>query len=97
VELWREASALLLVFGLLALAISALRKRTGQAVGLFRPNGARSLTSVERISLTPQHALHLVRASGRELLLATHPHGCTVIADDRSAEHAPPLHREEHA
>ncbi len=93
-ELWREASALVAVFGLLALAVSALRKRTGQAVGLFRPHAARSLTSVERISLTPQHSLHLVRVAGRELLLATHPHGCTVISDGDSAERAAPPHRE---
>jgi flagellar biogenesis protein FliO len=85
------------VFGLLAIAISILRKRTGQSIRLFRPSTARSLTAVERISLTPQHSLHLVRAAGRELLLATHPHGCTVLADERAGESGTSLQRKEHA
>ena len=96
-ELWRQAAALLIVFGLLAFAITALRKRNGSSAGLFRPNAARALASVERISLTPQHSLHLVRASGRELLLATHPQGCTVISRDDIIGHSAPMRREEHA
>jgi len=95
-ELWRAAAALILVFGLLAFAVRAMRKRNGLPAGLFRPNTARALTSVERISLTPQHALHLVRAKGRELLVATHPQGLTVISDHPSAEPATSQHREEH-
>lgn len=95
-ELWREAAALITVFGLLGLAVWGLRSRNGA----LRAGPGKSLTSVERLALTPQHALHLVRASGRELLLATHPQGCTVIADGRPAD-APssslPLRREEHA
>jgi hypothetical protein len=85
VELWRDAAALILVFGLLAVGMAAARRRNGQSTGLFRPNAIRSLTALERISLTPQHSLHLVRASGRELLLATHPQGCTVISDSAQA------------
>ena len=76
-EAWREAAALIVVFGLLGAALWVLRHRTGA----LRAGPSKSLTSVERLALTPQHALHLVRASGRELLVATHPHGCTLISE----------------
>jgi hypothetical protein len=75
VEAWREALALATVFSLLGAALWALRHRTGA----LRGGSAKSLTSVERLALTPQHALHLIRTSGRDLLIATHPHGCTLI------------------
>jgi hypothetical protein len=29
--------------------------------------------------LTPQHTLHIVRVNGREILIATHPQGCSVV------------------
>jgi hypothetical protein len=34
---------------------------------------------VERLALTPQHTLHIVRINGREVLVATHPQGCSVV------------------
>ena len=42
---------------------------------------ARALESVERLPLTPQHSLHLVRIAGRELLVGTHPQGCVLLVD----------------
>lgn len=98
-ELWRDAAALMVVFGLLGYAVFLLRKRNGQA-GFFRPGAARVLSSVERVALTPQHALHLVRASGREFVLVTHPHGCTMISEmqaNQDMRATAALHREEHA
>jgi flagellar biogenesis protein FliO len=76
-ELWRESAALVTVFGLLGAALWALRRRTG---GLGA-GVSKSLTAVERIALTPQHTLHLIRISQRELLVATHPHGCTLLIE----------------
>ncbi|HEV2201286.1 MAG TPA: flagellar biosynthetic protein FliO [Bryobacteraceae bacterium] len=76
-ELWREAAALGAVFGLLGVAAWTLRARTG----MLRTRPGRSLTAVERIVLTPHHALHLVRVPGRELLVATHPQGCTLLIE----------------
>ena len=99
-ELWRDVAAFILVFGLLALAVAAMRKRNGQTSGFFRPSGAKALTSLERIALTPQHALHLVRAAGRELVLVTHPQGCTIVSETRTGDVAGEvnlLRREEHA
>jgi hypothetical protein len=37
------------------------------------------MIAVERLALTPQHTLHLVCIHGREVLLATHPQGCSAI------------------
>jgi len=40
----------------------------------------RVLQTVERVSLTQHHTLHVVRIRGDEVILATYPNGCTVIA-----------------
>jgi hypothetical protein len=85
-EAWREAAALLAVFILLGAAVWALRHRAG---GL-RMGSVKSLSAVERIALTPQHALHLVRAAGRELLVATHPHGCSLLFEQMPEAARPP-------
>jgi hypothetical protein len=39
------------------------------------------MVAMERLALTPQHTLHLVRINGREVLVATHPQGCSVVAN----------------
>jgi flagellar biogenesis protein FliO len=82
VELWREAAALCAVFGLLGAAVWTLRARAG----MVRTRPGKSLTAVERVALTPHHALHLVRAPGRELLVATHPQGCTLLFEEPLAQ-----------
>jgi flagellar biogenesis protein FliO len=54
-----------------------------QRKGLARFGGggaasARRMEAVERLSLSPQHSLHLVRVNGRLLLVASAPGGCSV-------------------
>jgi hypothetical protein len=44
-----------------------------------RSRRSRSLEPVEKLMLTPQHALHLIRVAGRDVIIATHPQGCTLI------------------
>jgi flagellar biogenesis protein FliO len=34
---------------------------------------------LERVPLTPQHAIHLVRVSGKVVLIGTAPSSCTVL------------------
>lgn len=85
-ETWREAAALVAVFGLLGAALWALRQRAGGV----RTGASKSLAAVQRLALTPQHALHLVRASGRELLIATHPQGCSLLCEQLSVASRPP-------
>jgi flagellar biogenesis protein FliO len=79
----RQVFSILLVFSLLGLALWKLR-RPGKPIGSLwrKPAGsARALESVERLALTPQHALHLVRVRGREMVVATHPQGCTLLGE----------------
>ena len=44
-----------------------------------RRRTVRSLESLERLPLTAQHTLHLVRLGERALLLAATPGGCTLV------------------
>jgi flagellar biogenesis protein FliO len=79
----RQALSVLLVLSLLGLALWKLR----QPGVSFRPPwrnpgaNARSLEAIERLALTPQHMLHVVRVQGREVVVATHPQGCTVLGN----------------
>ena len=43
-----------------------------------RPRHGR-IELAERVALSPQHSLHLVRLGGRALLIASHAGGCTLI------------------
>ncbi len=46
----------------------------------------RILQTVERVTLTQHHTLHVVRVHGREVVLATYPNGCTVIDVERGSQ-----------
>lgn len=81
----RQVLSILLVFALLGFTLWKLR-RGGNPVAFRAPwrrtaAGARAMESMERLPLTPQHALHLVRIHGREIVVATHPQGCTLLSD----------------
>jgi flagellar biogenesis protein FliO len=81
VELARQMLSVLFVFALLGAVIVALRK----GPLLIKRAGPRKLESVDRIALTPQHALHVVKVGGREVVVATHPQGCTVLEQLRES------------
>jgi flagellar biogenesis protein FliO len=73
-EMVRQIASLVLVFSLLGFVLWKVKAlRPG-----LRKSG-RALQSIERLTLSPQHTLHLLRVNGRDLLLATHPHGCTAL------------------
>jgi hypothetical protein len=80
-----QVFSVLLVFALLGAALWALRR--GGRVGFTLKGLAgkrvlgnqKSMVTVERLALTPQHTLHMVRINGREVLVATHPQGCSVV------------------
>jgi flagellar biogenesis protein FliO len=75
-DLIRQVMAVLLVFGLLGAAVWKLRG--GPLPG--RSTGTR-LASAGRLALTPQHAIHLVKIDGREIVVATHLQGFSVLGD----------------
>jgi hypothetical protein len=75
-ELEQQLLSVGFVFALLGAALFALRRRFTWPVRGIKD---RRLQSTGRVPLTPQHALHLVHYAGKELLIATHPQGCSVI------------------
>ena len=79
-ELARQMSAVMAVFGLLGTLLWMLR-RGGFAAMRTAVRGARSLESIERLALTQNHSLHLVKIRGREVVVATHPNGCAVLVE----------------
>jgi hypothetical protein len=82
-DVLRQVFSVLLVFSLLGAVLWILR-RGGRISfqGLVTKRASestRSMIAVERLALTPQHTLHIVRINGREVLVATHPQGCSVV------------------
>jgi Flagellar biosynthesis protein, FliO len=87
-DVLRQVFSVLLVFSLLGAVLWLLRRGgrisfrgfTVPGVAMTRVQGdTRSMVAVERLALTPQHMLHRVRINGREVLVATHPQGCSVV------------------
>jgi len=80
-ELFQQLAAVAAVLALLAGSLWWLRRRGMAALTLPRRAGGRTLKSLERLPLGPQHALHLVRLGDKALLVACSPTGCRLLAD----------------
>jgi hypothetical protein len=82
----QQILGLCFVFAMLGAALLLLRKK-GALLAMVRagsePNGV-DLRIRKRVPLTPHHCMHVVAFGGRELLLVTHPAGCTVINEQES-------------
>ncbi|MBM3748864.1 MAG: hypothetical protein FJW34_24105 [Acidobacteria bacterium] len=80
-EVLRELLAVAMVLALLGVSLWLLRGKG--ALPWKRGGGARKearrLESLDRLALSAQHSLHLVRAADRVLLLVTHTSGCTLL------------------
>ena len=77
-EYFQPLAAVAAVLGGLAAALWWLRRR-GWAGRL--PARKKKLECVERLALSPQHSLHLVRAAGRLMLVSSSPGGCALIGE----------------
>ncbi|MBI4907777.1 MAG: flagellar biosynthetic protein FliO [Acidobacteria bacterium] len=66
---------------LLLLCLAFLRRKGIAQVRLFRPNGqaGRNLEVLDRLVLTPQHSIHLVRVADNQLLIGLSPSGCSLL------------------
>lgn len=66
---------------LLLLCLAFLRRKGIAQMKLFRPNGqaGRNLEVLDRLVLTPQHSIHLVRVAGNHLLIGLSPSGCSLL------------------
>jgi flagellar biosynthetic protein FliO len=67
------------VLALLTATLWWLRRKGFAGVLPARKAAVRRLECLERLSLGPQHTLHLVRLGDTALLLASTPAGCTLI------------------
>lgn len=78
-ELIRQTLAVGGVLLLLAASLWWLRRKGLAGIRPARSGRQRTLEAVERLALGPQHSLHLVRLSGRGLLVGISPAGCAVL------------------
>jgi|HubBroStandDraft_4_1064222.scaffolds.fasta_scaffold760999_2 flagellar biogenesis protein FliO len=100
-QLTEQIGMVLVVFGLLG-GLLWFAKRRGLASfpmasfpkGFGRGGGTRRLEVLERVSLTPQHALLLVRVSDRTVLIATAPSSCTLLEAGVSPDSTSPPQRD---
>ena len=77
----QQTLAIAIVMALLAGLLFGMRRR-GMArfrIGFQRQKTARRLEVMERLPLTPQHSLHMVRMGRRELLIGVSPSGCSLL------------------
>jgi flagellar biosynthetic protein FliO len=81
--LTQQLLMILAVFALLGGLLWLLRRR-GAVAFSPRRSGARRLEVLERVALTPQHALHLVRIAGKVVLIGTAPSACTLLDQSNS-------------
>lgn len=81
ISLIQQMLTVLMVMALLAGLLLGLRRRGMARFRLALPGrkAPRRLETLERLPLTPQHSLHVVRMSGRELLIGVSPAGCSVL------------------
>jgi flagellar biogenesis protein FliO len=78
-EVFQQAAAVVAVLGLLAATLWWLRRRGLAGVSLGRKPSGKRLEALERLALSPQHSLHLVRLGETALLLALSPTGCALV------------------
>jgi flagellar biogenesis protein FliO len=81
-DIVRQSLAITFVFALLWLALWLLRRRGALRIQFPRGRAVPGLLeSRARLSLSPQHSVHVVRAGKRELVVAAHPSGVTLLCE----------------
>ena len=76
----RQSLAITFVFLLLWAALWLLRKRRGVSCLTRRANKG-LMESRAKLALSAQHSVHLVRIGDRDLVVAVHPSGITLLCD----------------
>jgi flagellar biogenesis protein FliO len=78
-----QALAVLLVLALLGGTLWWLRRKGVAQFALNRAAAGKrkSIQVVERLALTPQHSLHLVKLEDRTMLIAASPGGCSILSE----------------
>jgi flagellar biogenesis protein FliO len=80
-HLYSQVLAGAAVLALLGAFVWGLRRAGGVRLPVvsLRGRSAAMLESSERLRLSPQHSLHLVRLGDRAMLVAVHASGCTLL------------------
>jgi flagellar biosynthetic protein FliO len=78
-DLVPQFTAVVAVLALLGVTLWWLRRRGYAAVLPIRKSAGKRMECLERLSLSPQHSLHLVRLGETALLLASSPAGCSLL------------------
>jgi flagellar biosynthetic protein FliO len=88
-DLIRQSLAITFVFLLLWAALWFLRRRRLLS---FAPDPAKRglLESCGRLTLTAQHAIHVVRIQDRNLVVAVYPSGVTLLCELRPSSGVDP-------
>jgi flagellar biogenesis protein FliO len=79
-EVFQQVTAVAGVLILLVATLWVLRRRGIAGMTLTGKSNARRVESLERLPLDPHHILHLVRVRDTELLVASSPSGCSLVA-----------------
>ena len=85
-DMMQQIAAVAGVLVLLVAALWWLRRRGFAGVSLARRPARRRLECLERLPLSPQHTLHLVRLGDAALLVASSPAGCSLIGSFSSGQ-----------
>lgn len=95
VEWFQQFVIVLAVLGLLCGALWVLKRKGWVRTGVRRrEDGLPRLEVIDRLPLTPQHSLHLVRLADRTLLIGLSPNGCNLLESCQGA--LPPSPGREH-
>jgi flagellar biogenesis protein FliO len=78
-EVMGQIAAVAGVLALLGVTLWWLRRRGFAGMPLARRPARRRLECLERLPLSPQHTLHLVRLGEAALLVASSPAGCSLM------------------
>lgn len=90
-EIAEQVTMVLAVFALLGALLWFLKRRGLASLNLAPRRGAknRRIEVLERVPLTAQHSLHLVRVSDKILLIGTAPSSCTLLNEPAFQDQTP--------
>ena len=86
-EMFQQLAIVLGVLGLLCAALWALKRKGFARTGIrrTREDGLPRLEVIDRLPLSPNHSLHLVRLADRTLLIGLSPNGCNLLESSQGA------------
>jgi len=90
-DIVRQSLAITFVFALLWAALWFLRKRGNIRIGFPKARDTNAvLESRAKLALGPQHSIHVIRIDKRDMVVAVHPAGVTLLYPSHAADAADP-------